>query len=166
AHPERVARVVGISSSGIFAPLPVPLRPANRDEARRLALAVRGPSAPQPSDAELDALVAASTGPAAAASPAARVVAGLRAEDFMERRAAAVRVPVDLLWGEEDGLLVPDYGRRLAALLPDASFRLLPRCAHMPQIWCPDTLLPALLEVLAAPAGGHAPAPSAEPSIE
>lgn len=150
AHPGRVERVVGISSSGIFAPLPVSLRPKDRDEARALALAVRGPSAPQPSDAELDALVAASTSPAAAAGPAARVFAGLRAEDFLEKRAADVRVPVDLLWGEEDGLLVPDYGRRLASLLPDARFRLLPRCGHMPQVWCPATLLPPLLEALSA----------------
>ncbi len=150
SHPERVERVVGISSSGIFAPLPVSLRPKDRDEARALALAVRGPSAPQPSDAELDALVAASTSAAAAAGPAARVFAGLRAEDFLERRAAELRVPVDLLWGEEDGLLVPDYGRRLASLLPDARFRPLPRCGHMPQVWCPETLLSALLEALSA----------------
>jgi pimeloyl-ACP methyl ester carboxylesterase len=148
-HPERVERVVGLSSSGIFARLPVSLRPANREEARQLVLAVRGPSAPQASDAELDALVAASSG--AADGPAARVFAGLRAEDFLERRADAIRVPVDLLWGDEDGLLVPDYGRRLAALLPDARLRLLPRCGHMPQLWCPETLLPVLLETLSAP---------------
>ena len=40
-HPERVERVVGIDSSGIYAPLPVSLRPSNRDEAKRL----RSPSA-------------------------------------------------------------------------------------------------------------------------
>jgi hypothetical protein len=40
--------------------------------------------------------------------------------------------------------------------------RLLPRCGHMGQVWCPATLLPALLEVLAAAPGTHAepPAPS------
>lgn len=142
-HPERVAHVVGIDSSGIYAPLPVSLRPSNRDEAKRLALAVRGPSAPQPDDAEADAIVAS-----IAAGPAARLVSGLRAEDFLEHHAAEVRVPVDLLWGEEDGLLVPDYGRKLAALLPGARFHLLPRCGHMAQVWCPETLVPALLEVL------------------
>jgi len=159
-HPERVERVVGIDSSGIYAPLPVSLRPSNRDEAKRLALAVRGPSAPQPDDAEADLIVAF-----IAAGPAARLVAGLRAEDFLEHHAAEVRVPVDLLWGEEDGLLVPDYGRKLGALLPDARFRLLPRCGHMGQVWCPETLLPALFEVLAAAPGTHAepPAPPSPP---
>lgn len=142
-HPERVARVVGISSSGIFATLPVPLVPHDRDEARRLLLAVRGPSAPVPSDAELDAAIAA-----IAAGPASRLVTGLRAGDFLEGRAASLRVPVDLVWGEEDGLLVPDYGRRLASLLPDARLHLLARCGHMPQVWCPGTLTPVLLEIL------------------
>jgi len=155
-HPDRIARVVGIDSSGIYAPLPVSLRPSNRDEAKRLALAVRGASAPQPDDAEADLIVAF-----IAAGPAARLVAGLRAGDFLESHAAEVRVPVDLLWGEEDGLLVPDYGRKLAALLPDARFRLLPRCGHMAQVWCPETLLPALLEALAAAPGTHAEPPAA-----
>ena len=166
-HPERIGRVVGIDSSGIFAPLPVSLRPTNRDEAKRLALVVRGPSAPQPDDAEADVIVAG-----IAAGPAARLVAGLRAEDFLEKQAGAIQLPVDLLWGEEDGLLVPDYGRKLAALLPDARFRLLPKSGHMAQVWSPETLLPVLLEVLAAPAGTHAatmpavalPAPTAIPS--
>ena len=144
-HPARVERVVGLSSSGIFAQLPVSLRPQNRDEAKRLALAVRGPSAPQPDDAELDAIVAG-----IAAGPAARLVAGLRAPDFLESHAAAVRVPVDLLWGEEDGLLVPTTAAACRAV-PDARLRLLPRCGHMPQVWCPETLAPVLLEVLAAP---------------
>lgn len=155
-HPDRVERVVGIDSSGIYAPLPVSLRPTNREEAKRLALAVRGASAPQPDDAEADAIVAS-----IAAGPAARLFAGLRAEDFLERHAAELRVPVDLLWGEEDGVLLPDYGQRLAGLLPDARFRLLPKSGHMPQVWSPEALLPALLEVLAAAPGTHAePAPS------
>jgi pimeloyl-ACP methyl ester carboxylesterase len=50
-----------------------------------------------------------------------RLVAGLRAEDFLETKAAGIAVPVDLLWGEDDGVLPPDYGRRLASLLPPES---------------------------------------------
>ena len=52
-HPERVERVIGISSSGIFALLQVPLTPKNRDEARRLVAAIRGRYLAQPSDEEL-----------------------------------------------------------------------------------------------------------------
>ena len=54
-HPERVERVIGVSSSGIFAPLKVPLAPKDREEARRLVTAIRGPYLPAPSDEELDA---------------------------------------------------------------------------------------------------------------
>jgi len=148
SHPERVERVVGISSSGIFAQLTVPLRPKDREEARRLALAIRGASAPAASDAELDAMVAS-----IAAGPGSRLFAGLRAQDFLESHAAAIRTPVDLVWGDQDGVLPLDYGRRLAGLLPAARFHPLPHCGHMPQVWCPEALAPLLLEILAAPPG-------------
>ncbi len=153
-HPERVERVVGISSSGIYAPLKVPLMPKTRAEAATLAAAIRGSHAPQATEAELDALVAR-----AAAGPLPRLVAGLRAEDFLDARAAQIAVPVDLLWGEDDGVLPPEYGRRLASLLPRARFRLLSACGHMPQVYCPEALGRTLHDLLATP-----PPASAAPS--
>lgn len=144
-HPERVERVIGISSSGIFATLQVPLAPKDREQARRLVAAIRGPHLPLPSDEELDELVKR-----VAAGPGARLVAGLKAEDFLESKAAEIRTPVELIWGEEDGVLPPDYGRRLASLLPNARFHPLPRCGHMPQVHCPRTLGLVLLELLAS----------------
>ena len=159
-HPERVERVIGISSSGIYAPLKVPLMPKTRGEAALLAAAIRGPHAPQATEAELDALVAA-----VAAGPMPRLVAGLRAEDFLETKVATLATPVDLLWGEDDGVLPPDYGRRLASLLPRARFQLLPACGHMPQVFCPDTLRDALQTVLAAAPPAAAPkAPASTPA--
>jgi pimeloyl-ACP methyl ester carboxylesterase len=145
-HPERVERVIGISSSGIFAVLKVPVSPKNREEARRLVAAIRGPYLPAPSDEELDALVQR-----VAAGPASRLVAGLRAEDFLDTKAGEIRVPVELVWGEEDGVLPLDYGRRLASLLPNARLHPLPRCGHMPQVHCPRELSRLLLDLLAAP---------------
>lgn len=145
-QPERVERVIGISSSGIFALLKVPLMPKDREEARRLVAAIRGPYLPAPSDEELDAVVRR-----VAAGPAPRLVAGLKAEDFLDTKAAEIRVPVDLIWGEEDGVLPLDYGRRLASLLPNARFHPLPRCGHMPQVHCPRELARLLLSLLEAP---------------
>lgn len=145
-HPERVERVIGISSSGIFAPLQVPLMPKDREEARRLVAAIRGPHLAVPSDEELDEVVRR-----IAAGPASRLVAGLKAEDFLDTKAAEIRVPVELVWGEEDGVLPLDYGRRLAALLPRARFHPLPRCGHMPQVHCPRELTRLLLGLLASP---------------
>ncbi|MEA2600161.1 MAG: hypothetical protein QOF89_1153 [Acidobacteriota bacterium] len=145
-HPERVERVIGISTSGIFTPLKVPLNPKNHEEARRLVAAIRGPYLPVPSDAELDELMRR-----IAAGPAPRLFAGLKPEDFLETKAAGIRVPVDLIWGEEDGVLPLDYGRRLASLLPHARLHPLPRCGHMPQVHCPQGLARILLDLLAAP---------------
>jgi pimeloyl-ACP methyl ester carboxylesterase len=142
-HPERVERVIGISSSGIFATLKVPLNPKNHEEARRLVAAIRGPYLPVPSDEELDELMRR-----IAAGPAPRLFAGLRAEDFLETKAAEIRVPVELVWGEEDGVLPLDYGRRLASLLPHARLHPLPRCGHMPQVHCPRELAHLLLDLL------------------
>ena len=142
-HPERVERVIGISSSGIFTPLKVSLSPKNHEEARRLVAAIRGPYLPVPSDAELDELMRR-----IAAGPAPRLVAGLRAEDFLEHKAAGIQVPVELIWGEEDGVLPLDYGRRLASLLPHARFHTLPRCGHMPQVHCPRELARLILDLL------------------
>lgn len=145
-HPERVERVIGISSSGIFAPLKVPISPKDREQARQLVAAIRGPYLSGPSDEELDELVRR-----IAAGPAPRLVAGLRAEDFLETKAAEIRVPVELVWGEEDGVLPLDYGRRLASLLPRARLHPLPRCGHMPQVHCPRELARLLLDLLATP---------------
>jgi pimeloyl-ACP methyl ester carboxylesterase len=148
-HPERVERVIGISSSGIFAPLQVPLMPKNREEARRLVAAIRGPHMPPPPGEELDEVVQR-----VATGPASRLVAGLKAEDFLETRAAEIKVPVELIWGEEDGVLPLDYGRRLASLLPQARLHPLPRCGHMPQVHCPRGLERLLLDLLEAPPKG------------
>lgn len=154
-HPERVERVIGISSSGLYAPLKVPLMPKDREEARRVVEAVRGRYADPVSDATLDELVARVQ---AGALP--RLVAGLRAEDFLEGKVATIRVPVDLLWGEEDGVLPPAYGQRLASLLPMARFHSLPRCGHIPQLYCGPATAQRLLEILEmAPAPYVAPAP-------
>lgn len=141
-HPERVERVIGVSSSGIFAVLKVPVTPKNREEARRLVAAIRGPHLPVPSDEELDELVRR-----VAAGPAPRLFAGLRAEDFLDTQAGKIQVPVDLVWGEEDGVLPIDYGRRLASLLPKARLHPLPRCGHMPQVHCPRSLAGLLLDL-------------------
>ncbi len=145
-HPERVERVVGISSSGIFAKLDVPLMPKDREQARLLLRAIHGPRTAPPSDAELDAVVAR-----VAAGPASRLFAGLRAEDFLDAQAQRISTPVDLLWGAEDGVLPLAYGERLAALLPHSRLRRLPGCAHMPQVDCPRETLRALRGILASP---------------
>jgi pimeloyl-ACP methyl ester carboxylesterase len=49
-----------------------------------------------------------------------------------------------VLWGEEDGIVTPAYGERLAAALPNARFELIAQAAHYPQIEQPDKVAAAI----------------------
>jgi pimeloyl-ACP methyl ester carboxylesterase len=45
-----------------------------------------------------------------------------------------VRVPTLVLWGENDGIVRPNYGERLCRALPDARFATIRQAGHYPQI--------------------------------
>jgi pimeloyl-ACP methyl ester carboxylesterase len=49
-----------------------------------------------------------------------------------------VRAPSLVVWGEQDGIVAPDYGERLCRALPDARFARMARAGHYPQIERPD----------------------------
>jgi pimeloyl-ACP methyl ester carboxylesterase len=49
-----------------------------------------------------------------------------------------VRVPALVIWGANDGIVTPDYGRRLGRSLPDARFETVRQAGHYPQIERPE----------------------------
>jgi pimeloyl-ACP methyl ester carboxylesterase len=49
-----------------------------------------------------------------------------------------VQVPALVIWGEDDDLVTPDYGRKLCGSLPDARFETISRAGHYPQLERPD----------------------------
>jgi pimeloyl-ACP methyl ester carboxylesterase len=55
-----------------------------------------------------------------------------------------VRVPSLVIWGQSDGIVSPDYGRKLCRSLPDARFELVPEAGHYPQIERPDAVADAI----------------------
>jgi pimeloyl-ACP methyl ester carboxylesterase len=55
-----------------------------------------------------------------------------------------VQIPVQVLWGESDRIVDPAYGKAYAAAIPGATFTLLPRTGHLPQLETPEELLEAL----------------------
>lgn len=57
----------------------------------------------------------------------------------------AVRCPVTLLWGAEDAWIPLEQGRRLAALLPDVDFRVVPEAGHLVQEDAPEAIVAAVL---------------------
>lgn len=56
-------------------------------------------------------------------------------------------LPVQVIWGESDGIVDPDYGRAYADALPVSTFTLLPRTGHLPQLETPEELLGAILDL-------------------
>lgn len=55
-----------------------------------------------------------------------------------------VRVPSLVLWGDADGIVTPDYGRKLAAALPDARFEPIGEAGHYPAIERPEAVAAAI----------------------
>ncbi len=57
-------------------------------------------------------------------------------------------VPTLVLWGESDGFATPEYGRKLAARLPDARFETVAGAGHYPHIEQADATAGAVLAFL------------------
>jgi len=70
------------------------------------------------------------------------------ADPGLRERLAGVTTPTTVIWGEADWIVDPEYGRALAEAIPGASFQLLERTGHLPQLETPDALLQALLAVI------------------
>jgi abhydrolase domain-containing protein 6 len=165
-YPGRVARVVAINGGAILGePSEVKLMPADRQEARQAMAAIRDPSSPTFPDEVLDDIVARAN-----KGPIRRMMmdlAGMMAY-LLDGRLGEIETPVDLLWGESDGLMKLSYAEKMAAGLPRARITRIPKCGHIPQSECPERFDGQLREVLSseppAPAETRAaPAAGAEP---
>jgi pimeloyl-ACP methyl ester carboxylesterase len=55
-----------------------------------------------------------------------------------------VRVPTLVIWGENDGIVTPDYGRKLCRSLPDARLETVGQAGHYPQIERPNEVADAI----------------------
>ena len=69
---------------------------------------------------------------------------------------AKVKVPVLVVVGEHDEATPPPMSHELATLLPDARLKIIPGCAHVPQLQSPELFLEAISDFL--PAINSAPA--------
>jgi pimeloyl-ACP methyl ester carboxylesterase len=69
---------------------------------------------------------------------------GSMTDPGLRDRLAGLDLPVRVVWGESDGIAVPDYGREFAAAIPGAVFTLIPKAGHMPQLEAPEQLLAAI----------------------
>ena len=61
-----------------------------------------------------------------------------------------VKVPALVLVGEQDEATPPPMSHELAAGLPDAQLKIIPGCAHVPQLQSPRVFLDAIADFLPA----------------
>jgi 3-oxoadipate enol-lactonase len=80
-----------------------------------------------------------------------RAACATLAELDLRPELAKVRMPVLVLVGEHDEATPPPMSHELAALLPQARLKIIPGCAHVPQLQSPDIFLDTIGDFLAAP---------------
>jgi len=69
------------------------------------------------------------------------------ADASLAGRLAAVTAPALVIWGEADRIVTPGFGKEYAAAIPGASFRLVPRAGHLPQLENPEAVLALFAEL-------------------
>lgn len=65
-------------------------------------------------------------------------------------RLPSLRCPTLVLCGEDDGMVPPENGRQIAALIPGARLALIPRCGHLPMLEKPNEVARLVLDFVAA----------------
>jgi pimeloyl-ACP methyl ester carboxylesterase len=56
-------------------------------------------------------------------------------------RLGRIAIPTLVIWGENDGLVKPDYGRKFAGAIQGATFTAIAQCGHLPQVEQPERLV-------------------------
>jgi pimeloyl-ACP methyl ester carboxylesterase len=67
------------------------------------------------------------------------------------RRLARVKIPTLVLWGENDTVLTPEFGRAYADAFANGHFEVIPNAGHTPAVDVPDITLTAIDNFLATP---------------
>src|ERR1700748_3823350 len=79
-----------------------------------------------------------------------REACGQLAELDLRPGLAKVKVPALVVVGEQDEATPPPMSHELAAMLPDARLKIIPGCAHVPQLQAPKIFLETIAEFLPA----------------
>jgi 3-oxoadipate enol-lactonase len=148
-HPDRVERIVAVNGGPLREDNPaVNIYPADRDQARETMRGLMGPNSQMPPSFVLDDVVRH-----ARIGPAARIAQTADEMDpfLLDGRLNEVSVPVELVWGDGDGLMTMDYAQRLVDGLQAARITTVSDCGHVPQRECPDRFLKSMTEALSRP---------------
>jgi pimeloyl-ACP methyl ester carboxylesterase len=62
----------------------------------------------------------------------------------LKHRLNRIKVPTLFIWGENDGIITPDYGRAYQQLVPGARLAVIPKAGHFPHIEQPQAFMKEL----------------------
>ncbi|HEY1505369.1 MAG TPA: alpha/beta hydrolase [Stellaceae bacterium] len=66
----------------------------------------------------------------------------------LKGRLHRIKIPTLMLWGAEDRIVAPAYGKAYAAALPHASFAMIDRSGHFPHVEQPQEFARRVLEFI------------------
>ena len=151
----------GIAARFIFADCGAAFSEEGRQAFRNMAAASRAKGLAAITDVAMRRLFAPEFQAANPELMAGRRAAFLRTDEEVFRAACAqlaeldlrpelhkVKVPALVLVGEQDEATPPPMSHELAAGLPDARLKIIPGCAHVPQLQAPRVFLDAIADFL------------------
>ena len=138
-HPERVQTLILESSGGLNRPFAVPVLATNREEAAVILRAVHGPKYVAP-EWVVEALLER-----AQDSPMLRVTE--IEEHYIDARLGELRVPTNLVWGADDGVLPVAYAKELQRGIAGAQLHVIEGAAHIPHLQQPQRFLECLTSI-------------------
>jgi pimeloyl-ACP methyl ester carboxylesterase len=139
-YPKRVERLVLVDAAGFAPPKEFDLstlsglNPSTREQARYLAgLVFFNPLFK--TDAAVDATLAARISAGDGYTIQSLVESIYRNEDMLDGKLSAVKQPVLIIWGRDDGLTpLAREGEKFKRELPSAQFVVFDQCGHVPQV--------------------------------
>jgi 3-oxoadipate enol-lactonase len=161
---QMAIRHPGLASRFIFADCGAAFSEGGREAFRNMAAASKAKGLAAISDVAMRRLFAPEFQAGNPELMADRRAAFLRTDEDVFRAACAqlaeldlrgelhkVRVPALVVVGEQDEATPPPMSHELAAGLPDARLKIIPGCAHVPQLQAPRVFLDAIADFLPAP---------------
>jgi pimeloyl-ACP methyl ester carboxylesterase len=140
-YPQRVERIVLVDAAGFSPPKEFDiaalngLNPSTRDGMRQLAQLVFFNKALFASDAALDLMLTARLSAGDGYTIQSLVESFNRREDMLDGKLSALKQPVLLVWGRDDGLTpLAREGEQYKREIPHAQLVVFEQCGHIPQI--------------------------------
>jgi len=164
---QMAIRHPGIAARFVFADCGAAFSEAGRDAFRNMAAASKAKGLAAISDVAMRRLFAPEFQTQHPDLMADRRAAFLKTDEDVFRAACAqlaeldlrgelhkVKVPALVVVGEQDEATPPPMSHELAAGLPDARLKIIPGCAHVPQLQAPKVFLDTIADFLPVAAGG------------